>query len=87
MAMILESEAIDPAQIQMTLPLIFATQEECTVWFCVDFKGREAVTVWSLYPMPPTEECVDLLGVASVLNTLDTNSSFTQVKVAKGNRE
>lgn len=45
------------------------------------------MTIRDLYPMPCMDECIDLLGDATIYSTLDANSGYWQVEFAEEDHE
>jgi hypothetical protein len=48
---------------------------------CIDYRALNRVTVKNAYPLPRIEECLDRLGKAMFLTTLDLTSGYWQVRI------
>ncbi|KAI9550771.1 hypothetical protein GHT06_004558 [Daphnia sinensis] len=55
--------------------------------FCVDYRRLNSVTVKDVYPLPRIEDVLDRLGGAQFFTSLDLESGFWQVPMAKEHQE
>ncbi|XP_038145914.1 uncharacterized protein LOC119786541 [Cyprinodon tularosa] len=55
--------------------------------WCVDYHSLNSLTVKDAYPLPQIEECLDVVGGATMFSTLDLQSGYWQVAVDKNDRE
>lgn len=65
----LEMDVIEPVQKDWEALLVFAPKKEGTLLFCVYYCKLDAVTVQDYYPILPMEECIDSLGLLTILST------------------
>jgi hypothetical protein len=49
---------------------------------CVDYRGLNLKTRKNTYPLPLIQDCIDQMGKAKRLSTLDLTSSYWQIRVA-----
>lgn len=76
----LEQKVIEPAQTEWAAPRILATKKDGIIRFYVDNRRLDALTARDSYRIPRMDECIDLLGEATVFSTLDANRGYWQVK-------
>lgn len=62
---------------------MFAPKKDGTKRFCVDYRRLNALTVRDTYPIPRMDECIDSLGDAKVLTTLDCNAGYWQISLRR----
>src|SRR5437762_892107 len=51
---------------------------------CIDYRALNHKTLKNAYPLPRIQDCLDRLGKASHLTTLDLTSGYWQVRIAEG---
>ena len=68
-------------------PVLFVTKPRSPgEWrMCIDYRMLNKVTVRNTYPLPRIEDCLNQLGRAKHLTTLDLLSGYWQVRIAAGN--
>jgi len=49
---------------------------------CIDYRALNAKTIKNAYPLPRIQECIDKLGWASHLSSIDLTSGYWQTRVA-----
>lgn len=54
--------------------------------FCVDCRHLKLNTVAGTYPLPRMENCIDNLDDAAIISTIDFNSDYWQISVARKDR-
>ncbi len=57
------------------------------VWFCVDYRKLNAITIPDEFPIPRQSEILSALSGATVLSSLDALSGFTQLEMDRGDVE
>jgi len=82
-----ELEVIEPSSAEWAFPSVLVPKPDGTMWFCVDYRQLNEVTVRDVYPLPRMDDCIDFLGDAKVFSTLDCNSGYWQIPVADEDRE
>src|SRR5436189_5125011 len=50
---------------------------------CIDYRALNQKTLKNAYPLPRIQDCLDRLGKASHLTTLDLTSGYWQVRIAE----
>jgi len=67
--------------------VVLVPKKDGTLRFCVEYRLLNAVSERDSYPLPRMDECIDSLGEAKVLSTLDCNARYWQVLIADGDRQ
>ena len=67
-------------------PVVLIHKLDGSLRFCVDYRRLNTLTVRDTYPIPGMDECLDSLGEANVFTTLDCNSGYWQIPVAREDR-
>jgi hypothetical protein len=75
----LQEGVIEPATYEWASPVVLITKPDGSVRICVDYRKLNALTIKDSYPLPRMDECLDSLGDATVLSTLDCNSGYWQI--------
>jgi Reverse transcriptase (RNA-dependent DNA polymerase) len=83
----LKAEVIEPATSEWASPIVLVSKPDWSTRFCVDYRKFNAITVRDFYPLPRMYECIDSLGDAKMLSTLDCNSGYWQIRVRPEDRE
>ena len=83
----LDQRVIEPANSPWGSPVVFAPKKDGTSRFCVDFRRLNAVTIRDSYPLPRMDECIDSLGEAKILTTLDCHAGYWQVNIRPKDRD
>jgi hypothetical protein len=65
-------------------PVLFVAKKTPGEWrMCIDYRALNARTIKNAYPLPRIQECIDKLGNARRLSTLDLLSGYWQLRVAE----
>lgn len=83
----LAAEVIEPSTSEWASPVILVPKPDGSLRFCVDYRKLNAVTKRDSYPMPRMDDCIDSLGNATLFTTLDCNSGYWQLPIAKEDQE
>ena len=83
----LQARVITPSNAEWASPVILVPKPDGSLRFCVDYRKLNSITVRDSYPMPRMDECIDSLGSATVFSTLDCNSGYWQLPVAKEDQD
>jgi hypothetical protein len=75
----LQEGVIEPATYEWASPVVLITKPDGSVRICVDYRKLNALTIKDSYPLSRMDECLDSLGDATVLSTLDCNSGYWQI--------
>jgi len=78
---------IEPSSAEWAFPVVLVPKPDGTMRFCVDYRQLNEVTVRVVYPSPRMDDCIDFLGDAKVLSTLDCNSGYWKIPVADEDRD
>lgn len=78
---------IKPFQTDWTALTKFALKKNGSVGYFKDSQKLNAVTKRDVNPKPRIDECIDSLGEAPVLCTMDANSLYRQVEIENGDRD
>jgi len=73
---------IKPSQFELSFPVVMVPNPDGSPRFCVDYRRFNDVTVKNTYSLPRMEDCIDVLGEASVFAVLNCNSGYWQIPVA-----
>ena len=83
----LAAKVIEPSMSEWASPIILVPKPDGSLRFCVDYRKLNAVTKRDSYPMPRMDECIDTLGDAKLFTTLDCNSGYWQLPIAKEDQD
>jgi len=83
----LEADVIEPTSSEWGFPVMLVPKKDGTLRFCIDYRLLNVVTKKDSYPLPLMDECIDSLGEATILSTLDCNAGYWQVAIAPEDRE
>ena len=82
----LKAGFIEPACSEWASLVVLVPKSDGSLPFCVDYRMLNALTVKNTYPLPQIDEFLDSLGEAKFFTTLDCNSEYWQISVAKQDR-
>ena len=68
-------------------PVLMVPKKDGTFRFCVDFRGLNAITQVSEFPIPRVEDCIESLSGSVFFSTLDLASGYWQVEMDPADRE
>ena len=77
---------IEPCKSEWASPVVMVPKPDGSARFCVDYRRLNALTIKDTYPLPRTDECLHSLGEAKYFTTLDCNSGYWQIPIAKEDR-
>lgn len=70
----LDESVVEPATTEWASPVVVFPKKDASLRFCVEYRNLNAViTVPDRYPFPRMLDCIDSLGEAVVVTTLDAN--------------
>src|SRR5204863_665226 len=65
-------------------PMLFVAKKTPGEWrMCIDYRALNARTIRDTYPLPRIQECINKLGNATRLSSLDLVSGYWQTRVAE----
>ncbi|SLM41067.1 reverse transcriptase domain protein [Lasallia pustulata] len=80
----LEKGFIRASQSPAASPVLFVKKPGGGLRFCVDYRGLNAITVKSRYPLPLIKETLNRLSKAVIYTKLDIIAAFNRLRIAKG---
>ncbi|CAL9699311.1 unnamed protein product [Knipowitschia caucasica] len=83
----LEEGVITPSASEWASPVVLVRKKDGGVRWCVDYRSLNSLTIKDAYPLPQIEECLDVIGGASMFSTLDLQSGYWQIAVDSKDRE
>jgi Reverse transcriptase (RNA-dependent DNA polymerase) len=83
----LAEDIIEPATSEWASPVVLVPKRDGGMHFCVDYLKLNNLTERDVYLLPTLDECIDSLGDAVVLSTLDANSGYWQVSMHPDDRD
>lgn len=79
----LAADIIQPSQSPWASPIVIVRKSDNTYRFCVDYRKLNKVSIPDAYPLPFVSATLDKLRDAQYLTTLDIESAYWQIPVAK----
>lgn len=67
--------------------MVLVRKKDGSVWFCVDYRKLNFITVRYSYPIPRLDKCIDSVGDATVFTTLQFNSGYCKIPVAEEDKD
>jgi hypothetical protein len=64
-------------------PVLFVKKPNGAWRMCIDYRGLNLKTRKNTYPLPIIQDCIDQMGKATHLSTLDLTSGYWQIRVAE----
>ncbi|XP_063040269.1 uncharacterized protein LOC134435312 [Engraulis encrasicolus] len=83
----LRAGVITPSSSEWASPVVLVRKKDGGVRWCVDYRSLNSLTIKDAYPLPKIEECLDVLGGASLFSTLDLQSGYWQIAVDGRDRD
>lgn len=75
-------DVIEPTQTKWASLIMLWPKEGGPLCFCFDYQNLNAVTIQVLYSIPSVDECIKLLGDATIFSTLDATTEYGQAEIA-----
>ena len=79
----LENKIIEPSYSDWSSPCILVPKPDGTFRFCTDFRKVNTVTKTDSFPLPRIEDCIDRVGKAKYVTTLDLLKGYWQVPLTE----
>lgn len=83
----LKAGVITPSASEWAAPVVLVRKKDGGVRWCVDYRCLNSLTIKDAYPLPKIEECLDVLGGATMFTTLDLQSGYWQIAVDDKDRQ
>ena len=64
-------------------PIVLVTKKDGGIWFCVDYRRLNPVSMADCYPMPRVDELINRLGTAKFISTLDLSLGVSMAAESK----
>ena len=78
---------IEHSSAEWAFPVVLVPKPDGTMRFCVDYEQLNEVTIRDVHPLLRMDDCIEFLGDAKVLSTLDCKSGYRQIPVADEGRD
>ena len=82
----LKAGVIELPNSEWEAPVLFAPKKDGRLRFCIDYRKLNLMKIKDSYPIQRMDECIDSLGNASVLTTLDAYSGYLLVAIKPEDR-
>ena len=79
----LENNIIEPSYSDWSSPCILVPKPDGTFRFCTDFRKVNTVTKTDSFSLPRIEDCIDRVGKAKYVTTLDLLKGYWQVPLTE----
>jgi len=81
---LLKNGLIEPSSSPYGAPVLFVTKKDGSLRMCIDYTALNKITVKNKYPMPRTDQLLDVLSGAQVFSSLDLQSGYHQIRIPIG---
>ena len=83
---LVDNKIIEPTNSPWASPMLLVKKKDGTMRLCCDFRRLNAITTFSVFPLPNMEAILDQLARAKYYSTMDMQSGFWQLPMAKADR-
>ena len=83
----LDHGLVEPSQSSWSSPVVLVPKPDGSQRLCVDYRKVNAVTQADSFPIPRLEDCIDLIGQAKYISTIDLLKGYWQVPLTDRARE
>lgn len=86
-AELLEKDLIEPSTAEIVYPIVCVAKKDGTIRLCCDYRGLNAESQLSPFPMQNSEQLRFKAGAAQYLTTLDILKGYWEIPLAEDSRE
>ena len=86
-AELLEQDLIEPSTAEIVYPIVCVAKKDGTIRLCCDYRGLNAESQVSPFPMQNSEQLRFKAGAAQYLTTLDILKGYWEIPLAEDSRE
>lgn len=83
----LDDDIIEPSSGPWASPILLVKKKDGSIRFCIDYRKINVVVKKNAYPLPRTDECLELLSGSKFMCTIDLASGYWQQEVDIKDRE
>lgn len=83
----LEAGVVVPSSSEWAAPIVLVRKKDGGVRWSVDYRRLNSLTQRDAYPLPKIDECLDVLGGATVFSTLKLQCGYWQIAVDPKDRD
>ena len=76
-----EQGVICPSKSPWSSPVVLVRKKDNTMRFCVDYRKLNSITKMDSFPLPQTDDTLDILSQSKFFTTLDLASGYWQVEM------
>ena len=80
---LVDNNILEPTHSPWASPVLLVKKPDGTLRLCCDFRKLNAITTYSVFPLPNMESILDQLSNAKYYTTMDMQSGFWQLPMAK----
>ncbi len=74
---------VRPSKSPSASPVLFVSNKDGSLRFCVDYRAPNRFTVKNSYPLPRIDTLMDRIGSAQYFSTIDLRSGYDKMRIAE----
>ena len=78
---------IEPFQSPYSSPVVLVKKLDQTIWFCIDFRNLNKLTVFDAEPIPNPDEIFAKLSNCKYFTKIDLSKGYWQIKMTDNSKE
>ena len=78
---------IEPSQSPYSSPVVLVKKPDQTIWFCIDFRNLNKLTVFDAEPIPNPEKIFAKLSNCKYFTKIDLSKGYWQIKMTHNSKE